>query len=272
MFANHCCVHIASTLQCNLDDENAAELVKAIRYLNEESETFKNVLQRQGEYALFDGWFYFVDKLKQYPEWGGKDWIPSEEDLLQARIRTAGGKTFCFLVGKQEFQLTDVGGQRNERRKFFFLFNEMDCLLFVASLSEYNEALFEDSQQNRLRETIRVWKETVHHPDFRDKYIILFLNKFDLFKKKYYHEKIPIVTSFRYKIKPPLCSDEVDQNCGKAIQWYKDLYLNQVPQAKANDIKVFVTSAMDSKSLSKAMRQSAEFLQAKIHPKAHESS
>ena len=38
----------------------------------------------------------------------------------------------------------DVGGQRSERKKWVHCFEGVHCLLFVASLSGYDECLVED--------------------------------------------------------------------------------------------------------------------------------
>ena len=50
-------------------------------------------------------------------------------------------KTFLFV---------DVGGQRNERRKWIHCFDSVHGVIFVAALSEYDQALFEDNSVNRM--------------------------------------------------------------------------------------------------------------------------
>lgn len=48
------------------------------------------------------------------------------------------------------FELYDVGGQRNERKKWINCFEGVNTILFVAALSEYDQNLFEDSSVNRM--------------------------------------------------------------------------------------------------------------------------
>lgn len=40
--------------------------------------------------------------------------------------------------------MIDVGGQRSERRKWIHCFENVDCLIFVAALSGYDQCLVED--------------------------------------------------------------------------------------------------------------------------------
>ncbi len=40
--------------------------------------------------------------------------------------------------------VVDVGGQRSERRKWIQCFDDVNSMIFIASLSEYNQTLEED--------------------------------------------------------------------------------------------------------------------------------
>lgn len=53
----------------------------------------------------------------------------------------------------------DVGGQRNERKKWIHCFENVTAVLFVAALSEYNQVLYEDETQNRLVESLQLFDE-----------------------------------------------------------------------------------------------------------------
>ena len=51
------------------------------------------------------------------------------------------------------FQITDVGGQRSGRRKWFQIFsNSIDVIIFVMSLSGYSQIVYEDINTNCLDE------------------------------------------------------------------------------------------------------------------------
>ena len=53
----------------------------------------------------------------------------------------------------------DMGGQRNERRKWIHAFDNVNCVVFVAALSEYDQVLFEDETQNRMEEALQLFEE-----------------------------------------------------------------------------------------------------------------
>ena len=183
-------------------------VVDSIKYFLDRNGFFNAVLKKRNEYSLFENWNYFAKKLNDYPEWGGEKWNPSNEDLLRSRLRTTGKNDFYFTLDNTKFQLIEVGGTRAERKKFFFLFPEMDCILFVGSMSDYDETLFEDLDENRLKETLRVWRNTVNHEAFKDTLIILLLNKFDIFQKKYLEQKKPIRPMFETRHVVPRVEDE----------------------------------------------------------------
>jgi len=51
----------------------------------------------------------------------------------------------------------DVGGQRDERRKWIQCFNDVTAIIFVSASSSYNLVLREDPTQNRLRESLELF-------------------------------------------------------------------------------------------------------------------
>jgi len=78
----------------------------------------------------------------------------------------------------------DVGGQRNERKKWIHCFDDVTAVIFVAALSEYDQKLFEDANTNRMVEAIDLFDEIANNRYFRESSMILFLNKRDLFEIK----------------------------------------------------------------------------------------
>uniref|UniRef100_A0A452XG59 Guanine nucleotide-binding protein alpha subunit n=1 Tax=Aegilops tauschii subsp. strangulata TaxID=200361 RepID=A0A452XG59_AEGTS len=99
---------------------------------------------------------YFMDNLDRLAE---ADYVPTKEDVLHARVRTNGVVEIQFSPlgeskrGGEVYRLYDVGGQRNERRKWIHLFEGVDAVIFCAAISEYDQLLFEDETQNRMMET-----------------------------------------------------------------------------------------------------------------------
>merc|ERR1712054_678286 len=111
-------------------------------------------------------------------------YLPNEQDVLRSRVRTTGIVQSDFVIKSIQFSMFDVGGQRNERRKWIHCFDNVDCVVFVASLSEFDQMLYEDETKNRLDEALELFAQIVNSKWFKNCSIILFLNKKDLFEKK----------------------------------------------------------------------------------------
>lgn len=77
-----------------------------------------------------------------------------------------------------------MGGQRNERRKWIHCFDNVNAVVFVASLSEFDQNLYEDESKNRLDEALELFQQISNSKWFAETSLILFLNKKDLFEKK----------------------------------------------------------------------------------------
>ena len=89
-------------------------------------------------------------------------------------------------LNKNELSITilDVGGQRSERKKWLHVMDNVDAVLFIASLSDYDQRLNEDSTRNRMQESICLFDNICSSPWFKEMPMILFLNKKDLFEDK----------------------------------------------------------------------------------------
>jgi len=138
-----------------------------------------------------DSLIYFFERLDAI---FSKDYLPTDQDILRARLKTASILESVFSIGKFDFRFIDVGGQRNERRKWIHCFDGVVSILFIAAISAYDQTLYEDARVNRMHESLDVWDEIVHNPNFKRTPIILFLNKHDLFLEKI--PKVDLTTCF----------------------------------------------------------------------------
>lgn len=85
---------------------------------------------------------------------------------------------------KQKFLFVDVGGQRNERKKWMHAFEGVTAIVFIVALSEYDQNLEEDRSQNRMVESLKLFKDVCDNKVFTTTAIIIFFNKEDIFKEK----------------------------------------------------------------------------------------
>ncbi|XP_037467327.1 guanine nucleotide-binding protein alpha-1 subunit-like [Triticum dicoccoides] len=85
--------------------------------------------------------------------------------------------------GGEVYRLYDVGGQRNERRKWIHLFEGVDAVIFCAAISEYCQLLFEDETHDRMMETKELFIWVLKQRCLEKTSFMLFLDKFDIFKR-----------------------------------------------------------------------------------------
>uniref|UniRef100_A0A673J9K0 Guanine nucleotide-binding protein subunit alpha-11-like n=1 Tax=Sinocyclocheilus rhinocerous TaxID=307959 RepID=A0A673J9K0_9TELE len=111
-------------------------------------------------------------------------YIPTPQDVLQVRFPTTGISDHCFTLEKMTLRIVDVGGQRGQRRKWIHCFENVTSLIFLASLSEYDQLLEENNKDNRMEESLSLFYTTIHSMWFANSSIILFLNKTDIMAEK----------------------------------------------------------------------------------------
>ena len=87
--------------------------------------------ERSNEYQLIDCAKYFLDKVDVIKD--EEKFQPTEQDILRARVLTSGIFETKFRVDKVKFHMFDVGGQRDERRKWIQCFNDVTAIIFVAA-------------------------------------------------------------------------------------------------------------------------------------------
>jgi guanine nucleotide-binding protein G(i) subunit alpha len=144
------------------------------------------------EFHVFDGAQYFF---ANFDRLAPPKYLPTADDILHCRRKTIGLVSSHFVFEGVKFQIFDVGGQRNERKKWEKSFQGVSAVLYVASLSEYDQKCYEDDITNRMLESLELFDTTINNNFFKDKTIILFLNKLDVFKIKVKDKDLKITFS-----------------------------------------------------------------------------
>jgi guanine nucleotide-binding protein subunit alpha len=111
-------------------------------------------------------------------------YVPTNQDIVKARIRTMGVEEHRFLVEKGpdagfEYYITDVGGSKHQRASWAPFFDDVQAILFLAPLA-FNRTLEEDSRVNRLEDSLYLWKDICSNKLLANTNLILFFNKKDV--------------------------------------------------------------------------------------------
>ncbi|TNM92297.1 guanine nucleotide-binding protein subunit alpha-11-like [Takifugu flavidus] len=136
---------------------------------------------RRREFQLSDSAKYYLDDLDRIT---AASYVPTLQDVLRVRVPTTGIIEYPFDLSKVIFRMVDVGGQRSERRKWIHCFDNVTSIIFLAAVSEYDQVLYESESDNRLSESLALFKTILSYSWFQDSSIILFLNKTDLLEEK----------------------------------------------------------------------------------------
>ena len=107
----------------------------------------KEAVSRSREFQLNDSAVYYFNSIDRMAT---PNYMPTDQDILRSRVKTTGITETTFKVGELTYKLFDVGGQRSERKKWIHCFENVTALVFLVSLSEYDQMLYEDESVVRL--------------------------------------------------------------------------------------------------------------------------
>ena len=128
---------------------------------------------------------YFFDSLDRLFD---PRYRPNEQDIIHCRARSTGITETTFRLRDHEMLMVDVGGQKSERRKWIHCFQDVTSILFLVSLSGYDQCLFEDrdavsspfsssrqfsqSVQNQMQDAMTIWDSICHSQWFKHTSIV----------------------------------------------------------------------------------------------------
>jgi guanine nucleotide-binding protein subunit alpha len=201
---------------------------------------------------------YFMENLQRLSD---THYVPTREDVLHARVRTTGVVEIQFSpVGENKksgevYRLFDVGGQRNERRKWIHLFEGVSAVIFCAAISEYDQTLFEDESKNRMMETKELFEWILKQPCFEKTSFMLFLNKFDIFEKKIHNVPLNVCEWFKDYQPVSTGKHETEHAYEFVKKKFEELYFQSTaPDRVERVFKIYRTTALDQKLVKKTFK------------------
>ncbi|ETO11207.1 GTP-binding regulatory protein alpha chain - starfish, partial [Reticulomyxa filosa] len=159
----------------------------------------KKTFEYRRKQHVMDNTPYFLDRIEelyvngQNNQVGAIDakemrYVPHWEDYLRIRDQTTGVLTYDIPTRIQNrtwtVRLTDVGGQRSERKKWIKVFNGVNVVIYVMSLSGYDQVIYESVDVRCYDESFGVFQQIVNNSSFETTDFVLFLNKVDLLEEK----------------------------------------------------------------------------------------
>jgi len=186
---------------------------------------------------------YFVrnlDRIAKKPS----AYRPTKQDVIYVHLPTTGVIESQFDIRNHRFKIVDVGGQRTERKKWMNLFTDVTGVVFLASLTGFDEVLEEDPETLRMVEALRLFKEVLEKFDSMAACpsIILMLNDSDLFR-----QKISQGHSIRNCF-PDYPGPDEDR---PSFRYIKAKFLSQRSPSATQSLRIFVhrTTAVDTEAM-----------------------
>jgi len=230
------CAHVDPTLTLV---EFTPELGRAIGAMWAE-EAIKEVWRRRSNFQLLETVGTFLDKVDEIAQ---DEYVPTVDDVLLCRVRTSGLVEKRYNIHESRFVMLDVGGQRNERRKWLGFFEGVDAVIFVAALSEYDQVLFEDEVTNRMLDALALFDYVCNNKFFVRTSMLLFLNKDDLFR-----EKIARVSIQSLQIFDDYTGAPHDYDGG--VEYFRSRFLSCNRSPEEREIFSHVTTATSTENIS----------------------
>jgi GTPase SAR1 family protein len=213
----------------------------------------KKCAKRGNEFHLIDSAQYFLDRINVIRH---KDYVPDDQDILRCRVLTTGILETQFFVKQVNFHIFDVGGQRDQRKKWIQCFNQVTAIIFVVDISSFNMTIREDGKVNRLIESLESFRQIWINRYLYHISIILFLNKYDIFVDKILNQNFKLedyFPEFKYyetptKIDKHLTVHNEHPEITRAKMFILELFI-QITNEKLIDSMVKVATKSDDNSI-----------------------
>jgi len=223
------------------------DMKERIQYLWQD-EGLKRALAFKSEINLLDSAEYFLSALERTFD---PAYVPTEQDILRSRTPTCGVTHYTFKWDHMDVNLFDVGGQRGQRKKWINCFEDVTAVIFVASLSEFDQRLEEDPDSNRMEESLKLFQAINELQWFTSTATIIFFNKEDVFL-----EKLGMGHSLTNWFPEYLGNNDFQS----AYDFIEDMYLKRTAKEKGKKLYTHITKATDTQLMRNTMKAVQHFI------------
>ncbi|RPD63398.1 G-protein alpha subunit [Lentinus tigrinus ALCF2SS1-7] len=208
-----------------------------------EDATVREMLLRKGVRMETTPGFFLndIDRI------ASRDYEPSDNDVVRARLRTLGVQEHKIKFTKgpaagSEWCIYDVGGSRTQRIAWYPYFDDCDAIIFLAPISCFDERLAEDRRINRLEDSFMLWKAVASSKLLAKTSIVLFLNKCDLLEQKLLNGVRIRDYVHSYGDRP----NDIEHATKYFAQHFRDILRKNSPEPRP--FRVHTTSVVDTKA------------------------
>jgi len=175
---------------------------------------------------------------------------PTNEHIVSVRTKTTGVTEAPLAIPPDEITLVDVGGQRSERRKWVNVFEGVNVVLYVISLSDYDQVLTEENTINRMTESLEIFEKMSNHVVFENAVFIVFLNKYDVLEQKLANDP----PSY-----PELFEDYQPMDVKGTANFLKGKFVEKMKNARENENVFFnFTNATRADEITKVLKSAID--------------
>jgi GTPase SAR1 family protein len=121
-------------------------------------------------------------------------YTPILADVLRSRAPTTGIVEKDMKFEGTDFLVIDTGGQRNERKKWIYTYDQAKAVIFVVSLTSYCQYLYEDGSSIAIVDSLELFETTANLEYFTQSEIYLFFNRIDVFEERI--KSVPLSQTF----------------------------------------------------------------------------
>ena len=234
---------LSETISTLIPTEHIAEAFKKLW----SCQTIQIAYKQRSKFQLNDSTEYFMNSTDRVCD---ENYIATDEDILRVRVRTTRASKTEFVTKGYIYQMIDVGGQRSQRRKWIHHFDNVTAVLFIISISEYDQFMDQDRCVSRMKESMDLFEETLNNRYLCLTPFIIFFNKYDLFLEKVKHKSI-MATFHNYNGSP--------HSAEESLRWLKETYLKADQQHEGKrELYTHTTTATDTDLMQNVLKSAQD--------------
>lgn len=204
---------------------------------------------RERKIDLEDHYIYFLNNAARV---AALRYIPSTEDILRARLQTVGVEEHRLALETDsgcEWVFYDVEGCRGQRAAWAPFFDDVNAMIFLCPMSNFDVPLKEDPTVNSLLDSFNLWKTICESKLLADATFILFLNKMDLL-----HQKLK--SGIKFSDYVSLYKDQPNDAENIALYFRRKLSaVHKQSSPKPRALHIHMTCAIDTKTMSTILKR-----------------